>query len=108
VLNESLRNWVRDGSFGDKTLVKPVLDRDGLSPSSTADERAAVASKFVDSILEQYRKEYVAYEGSIKKNANNLGPDYALWTGLFDHIEGALVQLRNAFDGTKSISTGEM
>jgi len=108
VLNESLRQWIRDGSFGDKTLVTPVLDRDGLGPSSSADERASVASKFVDTILGQYRKEYESYAASIKKNPNNLGPDHALWTGMFGHIEGALIQLRDAFDGTKSISTGEM
>lgn len=108
VLNESLREWVRTGSFGVTTLVKPVLDRDGLGPSSSPDDRATVASKFLDSILDQYRKEYESYAASIRKNANNLGPDHALWTGMFGHIERALVQLRDAFDGTKSISAGEM
>jgi hypothetical protein len=100
--NMALRQWLETGEFGVEPLSKPLLQREGLSSDSSREQRREAAIKLVNTTLDSYRSDYSAYEAAAKERADELGPDYGLWTGMFGHIEVALNQIAGAIGSTST------
>jgi hypothetical protein len=98
----ALRQWLETGEFGVEPLSKPLLQREGLSSDSSREQRREAAIKLVNTTLDSYRSDYSAYEAAAKERADELGPDYGLWTGMFGHIEVALNQIAGAIGSTST------
>lgn len=105
--NVALRQWLETGELGVEPLSKPLLQREGLSPDSSREQRREAAIDLLNTTLDSYRSDYAVYEAAAKERADELGPDYGLWTGMFGHIEVALTQLAGAISTTSTAaSTG--
>lgn len=105
--NVALRQWLETGELGVEPLSKPLLQREGLSSDSPVAQRREAAIDLLNTTLDSYRSDYAVYEAAVKERADELGPDYGLWTGMFGHIEVALTQLVTAISTTSTdLNTG--
>jgi hypothetical protein len=99
-VNSAVENWLKTGDFAIEPLAKPLLQDSTSSSDFTREDRRNFAVKLLKTTRESYEKQYATYEEKVKDEADELGPEYGLWPGMFGHIRRSLELLEKALDGS--------
>ena len=90
-LNPVLRKWLDQGTVDGAIVTPPV---DGLGATTPAERRDLLLEQ-LESTRKGYVEKYEGYGRHARTQPSLLGAK-TLWPGLWDHIEKALDQLREA------------